>query len=61
MKHKTITKKYHPRLASDFGLLGEKDQAYIDSLTAQLAKIHNASPETRRLPEKNGKRMRNVK
>jgi hypothetical protein len=35
------------RLAAVFDRLCEKDQAYLEALTAQLAEIHETSPETR--------------
>jgi thymidylate kinase len=32
-------------LAASFNRLGEQDQAYLETLTAQLAEIHETSPE----------------
>jgi hypothetical protein len=51
MKQKMAAKTNRVRLAAGFGLLEEKDQAYIENLTAQLAKIHETAPETQRLSE----------
>jgi hypothetical protein len=33
------------RLAAVFDRLDEKDQAYLETLTSQLAEIHKTSPE----------------
>jgi hypothetical protein len=33
-------------LAVSFNRLGDQDQAYLETLTAQLAEIHETSPET---------------
>jgi hypothetical protein len=52
MKHRETVKTGRPatrrctgRLALGFSRLDEKGQAYIENLTAQLAKIHSSSPE----------------
>jgi hypothetical protein len=34
-------------LAASFPQLSDQDQAYLETLTAQLAEIHETSPETR--------------
>jgi hypothetical protein len=34
------------RLAASFDRLDDQDQAYLETLTAQLAEIHEISPET---------------
>jgi thymidylate kinase len=34
------------RLAASFNRLNDQDQAYLETLTAQLAEIHETSPET---------------
>jgi hypothetical protein len=44
MKH--IRERRKTRLVAVFERLSEKDQAYIETLTAQLAEIHEISPET---------------
>jgi hypothetical protein len=41
------------RLSAAFDRLGEKDQAYLETLTSQLAEIHETSPETQLLTGKN--------
>jgi hypothetical protein len=33
-------------LSAAFDRLSEKDQAYLETLTAQLAELHETSPET---------------
>jgi hypothetical protein len=40
------------RLAASFDQLGDQDQAYLETLTAQLAEIHETSPETQHLTGK---------
>jgi hypothetical protein len=34
------------RLAVSFDQLGDQEQAYLETLTAELAEIHQTSPET---------------
>jgi hypothetical protein len=43
------------RLAASFDQLGDQNQAYLETLTAQLAGIHETSPETERLTGKKPK------
>jgi type II secretory pathway component PulM len=39
-------------LAASFPRLGDQEQAYLETLTAQLAEIHETSPETQDLTGK---------
>jgi hypothetical protein len=41
-----IKKAKSRRLSAVFDRLSEKDQTYLETLTAQLAEIHQTSPET---------------
>jgi hypothetical protein len=49
MKHKTTRTERKNYIAYALPKLGERDQAYIEAITAQLAEIHETSPETRLL------------
>jgi hypothetical protein len=42
-----IKKARSRHLSAVFDRLSEKDQTYLETLTAQLAEIHQTSPETR--------------
>ena len=46
MKQMRTDKERLDRLIAAFNLLGEKDQAYLEKLASELAKIHKAAPET---------------
>jgi hypothetical protein len=47
MKHKTTRTERKNYIAHTLPKLDEQDQAYIEAITAQLAEIHETSPETR--------------
>jgi hypothetical protein len=46
MKHKSTRTERKNYIAYGFAELGERDQAYIEAIIAQLAEIHKTSPET---------------
>jgi hypothetical protein len=46
MKHKTTKTERKNYIAYALPRLGERDQAYIEAITSQLAEIHETSPET---------------
>jgi hypothetical protein len=50
-----IQKARSRRLSSSFDRLCEKDQTYLETLTSQLAAIHETSPETQLLTGKKAK------
>jgi hypothetical protein len=56
MTHSGVKKARHRRLAASFDRLADEDQAYLETLTARLAEIHETSPETKFLT---GKKPRN--
>jgi hypothetical protein len=45
MKHKEIQTPRLQHLAASFDQLCDKDQLYLETLAAQLAKIHETAPE----------------
>jgi hypothetical protein len=50
-----VQKARSRHLSASFDRLCEKDQAYLEALTAQLAEIHETSPETQLLTGKKAK------
>jgi uncharacterized membrane protein YgaE (UPF0421/DUF939 family) len=55
MEHQSGLYTRHNRLSAAFDRLREKDQAYLETFTAQLAEIHKTSPETQLLTGKKPK------
>jgi hypothetical protein len=55
MKQNTTITERKNHLAYALDKLNDQDQAYLETLTAQLAKIHGTSPETQRLTGKKPK------
>jgi hypothetical protein len=55
MTQSETQKSRRRRLAAVFDRLGGQDQAYLETLTAQLAEIHETSPETQLLTGKKPK------
>jgi hypothetical protein len=55
MKQQSARYTRRNRLSAAFDRLCEKDQAYLEALTAQLAEIHKVSPETQLLTGKKPK------
>jgi hypothetical protein len=47
MKQNTVKTQRRNYLSSVFDQLSGADQQYLDTLSAQLAEIHSASPQTR--------------
>jgi hypothetical protein len=52
MKHNTTRTERKNYIAYALPRLGDQDQAYIEAVTAQLAEIHENSPETQVLTGK---------
>jgi hypothetical protein len=55
MKHKTTRMGRKDYLIYGLDKLADEDQAYLETLTAQLAEIHETSPETQLLTGKKPK------
>ena len=55
MKHKTTVMERKNYLTYGLGKLADQDQAYLETLTARLAEIHETSPEAQVLTGKKPK------
>jgi hypothetical protein len=55
MKQQSARYTRRNRLSASFDRLCEKDQAYLETLTSQLAEIHETSPEMQFLTGKKPK------